>query len=464
MKKMSRKAIFWIVGTLVVLGLAAGGYYYFTTQAAQAESEAAAEAELQTAVARLGELTILASGTGQVTPTSEIGVGFDESGTLIELNVAPGDAVQPGDVLARLQTKNSEEDIAASISDAELNVIRARQSLDDLYTNAELNRTTALNSIAEYAQAVRDAQYTLDNYTLTAEQEKMDAIEALDTMQQRLEQATAAFEPYRYLEITNETRADRLTALTLAQTNFDAAVKRLNYEYALQVAKVNLDNARQEYEQYTAGPAADDLELAQAELANAEAKLALAQEAQSIIELKAPIAGTVMAVDASLGEELSTTAIITLADLEIPTLDVYLDETDLDKAVVGYDAEVVFDALPDQSFTGKVVSVSPGLQSVGNTQAVLLRVQLDPAGVQVNLPVGLNAAVDIVAGRAENAVLVPVEALRDLGDGQYAVFVMENGEPTLRVVEVGLMDVTYAEILSGLQAGEEVTTGIAQTQ
>jgi len=461
---MSRKAIFWIVGTVAVLVLAAGGYYYFTTQAAQAESEASAEAELQTAVARLGELTILASGTGQVTPTTEIGVGFDESGTLIELNIAPGDVVQPGDVLARLQTKNSEEDIAASISDAELNVIRARQSLDDLYTNAELNRTTALNSIAEYAQAVRDAQYTLDNYTLTAEQEKMDAIEALDTMQQRLEQATAAFEPYRYLEITNETRADRLTALTLAQTNFDAAVKRLNYEYALQVAKVNLDTTRQEYEQYTAGPAADDLELAQAELANAEAKLALAQEVQSIIELKAPIAGTVMAVDASLGEELSTAAIITLADLEIPTLDVYLDETDLDKAVVGYDAEVVFDALPDQSFTGKVVSVSPGLQSVGNTQAVLLRVQLDPAGVQVNLPVGLNAAVDIVAGRAENAVLVPVEALRDLGDGQYAVFVMENGEPTLRVVEVGLMDVTYAEILSGLQAGEEVTTGIAQTQ
>ena len=461
---MNKKAIFWIVGIVLVVGLAAGGYYYYTTQAAQADNEASAEAELQTAVARLGELTLLASGTGQVTPTTEFGVGFDESGTLIELNVTPGEKVQAGDVLARLQTKNSEEDIAASISDAELNVIRARQSLDDLYTNAELNRTTALNSIAEYAQAVRDAQYTLDNYTLTAEQEKMDAIEALDIMKQRLEEATAAFAPYRYLELTNETRADRLTALTLAQTNFDAAVKRLNYEYALQVAQANLEKARQEYEQYTAGPAADDLELAQAELANAEAKLALAQEAQSIIELKAPIAGTVMTVDASLGEELGTDAIITLADLEIPTLDVYLDETDLDKAVVGYDADVVFDALPDQSFTGKVVSVSPGLQSVGNTQAVLLRVQLDPAGVQVNLPVGLNAAVDIVAGRAENAVLVPVEALRDLGDGQYAVFVMENGEPTLRVVEVGLMDVTYAEILSGLQAGEEVTTGIAQTQ
>jgi multidrug resistance efflux pump len=74
--------------------------------------------------------------------------------------------------------------------------------------------------------------------------------------------------------------------------------------------------------------------------------LILAKEAQSIIELKAPIAGTVMSVDASVGEELGTSAIITIADLKVPTLDVYLDETDLDKAVVGYDADVVFDALP----------------------------------------------------------------------------------------------------------------------
>ena len=52
---MNRKAIFWIVGIVLVLGLAAGGYYYFTTQAAQEEAAAETEAEMQTAVARLGE-------------------------------------------------------------------------------------------------------------------------------------------------------------------------------------------------------------------------------------------------------------------------------------------------------------------------------------------------------------------------------------------------------------------------
>ena len=48
--------------------------------------------------------------------------------------------------------------------------------------------------------------------------------------------------------------------------------------------------------------------------------------------------------------------------------------------------------------------------------------------------------------------------------GSYAVFVMENGAPKLRVVEVGLMDFTYAQILSGLEAGDVVTTGIVETE
>jgi len=80
------------------------------------------------------------------------------------------------------------------------------------------------------------------------------------------------------------------------------------------------------------------------------------------------------------------------------------------------------------------------------------------------LPAGLNAAVEIIGGRTEDALLVPVEALRELGPGEYAVFVMVDGEPTLRVVEVGLMDFTYAEIISGLEPGDVVSTGVVETE
>jgi RND family efflux transporter MFP subunit len=456
---------FWIL-LVVVLAVAGGGYYYYDTQMVAAAVETSDEPAMQTAVARRGDLVIYASGAGQLVPAAEIGVGFEESGTLIEINVAVGDQVHYGDLLARLQTNKSEEEIAAEISDAELTVIKAQQSLDDLYTSAESARISAMSNISTYAQALRDAEYQLENYTLPTYLQGLETIEALDMMKEELDAASEAFEPYRYYAADDPIRRELLEALNEAQSRYNAAVKRLDYEYEMQVAQANLAQARTEYEQYQNGPAADELALAQAELANAEAKLELAKEAQAVVDLVAPFDGTVMTLDASVGEAIGTTAIITLANLEQPTLDVYIDETDLDKVAAGYEVEVVFDALPDDVFNGKVVSVNPALETVANVQAVKIVVVLDVAQFESDmiLPVGLNASVDIIAGRAMGAVLVPVEALRELGPGEYAVFVMENDEPVLRVVEVGIMDITYAEITSGLQAGEIVTTGIVQAE
>ena len=141
-----------------------------------------------------------------------------------------------------------------------------------------------------------------------------------------------------------------------------------------------------------------------------------------------------------------------------------MDETDLNNIAVGYKTDVTFDALPERNFTGKVVLVNPGLETVSNVQAIKIQVLLDKVDPPVNLPVGLNASVDVIAGSATNAVLVPVEALHELDPGEYAVFVVINGVPTLRPVKVGLKDVTNAEILSGLQAGDIVSTGIVKTQ
>ena len=64
----------------------------------------------------------------------------------------------------------------------------------------------------------------------------------------------------------------------------------------------------------------------------------------------------------------------------------------------------------------------------------------------------------------ENVVLVPIEALREIDANEYVVFVLENGEPRVRPVSVGLVDFTSAEILSGIEVGETVTTGLVETQ
>jgi multidrug efflux pump subunit AcrA (membrane-fusion protein) len=228
----------------------------------------------------------------------------------------------------------------------------------------------------------------------------------------------------------------------------------------IETARTAVRQAELLLQQAQLGQESDALSLAQSQL-NLEAAQAVLDDT----ELIAPIAGTIMVVNASVGESASA-GLITLADLEQPLIEVFLDETDLDKIGLDFEVNVIFDALPDDTFTGHVIQVDPQLSSINGVTAVRAVVQLDADSFAKpqTLPIGLNASVDVIGGRAENALLIPVEALRELSPGEFAVFVMEDGEPQLRFVEVGLMDFTFAEILSGLEAGEEVTTGIVETQ
>ena len=205
--------------------------------------------------------------------------------------------------------------------------------------------------------------------------------------------------------------------------------------------------------------------MAEAELENAKAELAVIEQELEQLELIAPFSGTVLAVNAASGDLVSTSPIITLADLNHPMLEIFVDATDINQIGVGYEVEVVFDAFPDQIFSGKVISVDPSLVTSGNVQAVRGEMQLDEGSFAKpqTLPIGLNASVEIIGSRAENVLVVPVEALREISEGSYSVFVMEGDQPTLKVVEVGLMDYTYAEIKSGLSEGDIVTTGVVET-
>ena len=88
---------------------------------------------------------------------------------------------------------------------------------------------------------------------------------------------------------------------------------------------------------------------------------------------------------------------------------------------------------------------------------------IDTSAHPVTLLGDMNVDIDIVAGQASNTLLIPVQALRNMGD-QYAVFVvLPNGELEMRLVEVGLQDFVNAAILSGLEVGEIVSLGESTT-
>ena len=103
-KPYFRKNKYWLAGAILVLVAASGFLIYRSLSATQAAAQTATTAELQTAVASQGSLTVYATGAGEVVTTAEISLGFEGSGTLQEVLVKPGDKVDEGQVLARLQT------------------------------------------------------------------------------------------------------------------------------------------------------------------------------------------------------------------------------------------------------------------------------------------------------------------------------------------------------------------------
>ena len=182
-------------------------------------------------------------------------------------------------------------------------------------------------------------------------------------------------------------------------------------------------------------------------------------------KLIAPFNGTVTTLDSSVGNMVNGESVMTLSNLDQPyALDAYLDAEDWGEIKDGYEVEVSFDILPDQIFKGVVTNIDPTLDtSSANKALVHISARLDDA-IAYDLPSGAAASVDVIGGRAENAVLVPVEALHKIGNGQYTLFVMQNWKLRLHEIQVGLQDLTKAEIISGLNAGDIVTTGVVETK
>jgi len=250
-----------------------------------------------------------------------------------------------------------------------------------------------------------------------------------------------------------------------AKANYDIAVAGASQE-ELASARANVAQAQSNLDSLRRGGTSQEVETAQLNVEQARLNLESAQLALDETILTAPVSGTVTVVAASAREMVGTSAMVTMADLSNPLVEFYLDETDLELIAVGYEVEVTFDALPDIVFSGHVVRVDPVLVEMEGAPAIQAVARLEPdeqSGVLGTLPMGLNATVEVIAGSAENVLLVPVEALRELSPGEYAVFVMVDGKPQMRQVEVGLMDYSYAEIISGLEQGEQVSTGTVET-
>jgi multidrug resistance efflux pump len=371
--------------------------------------------------ARKGGL-IEASGTVEA---DEISVASELSGRVVEVLVGKGEAVEAGQPLLRLDDellqaqreraertldaaqanhgnalsglalaeanlKAAEVGLQVAEANAQAELIVAQQALDDLDQNAEVARMQAQQAVAAANRGVREATYQYDNFTVPSNQAKLTTMDAIDVTKGRLDGAREEFEPYRNEDSGDDTREDLLEKLEEAQADYDAAIKRLEYETAVSQAEARLAKALEDLEKVQDGPdpdqaaaleariaaiqAAPDLaraaveqarigvEQAQTRLEQAEKAVAQSQAELDLVNVQlkklvvyAWTAGIILSRDVEPGEVVQAgAAVMTLAQLAELTITVYISEDQYGQISLGDEALITVDSFPGKSFRGEV--------------------------------------------------------------------------------------------------------------
>ena len=432
MKKALRILILLVV-------LAATGYGLYLWQFKPQESLSDL---YQTVSAERGDLTATIGATGVVRSNQSAVLPWQTTGTVDNVYVDEGEQVEADSLLADLRQTSLPQ--AIILAEVELNT--ARKALEDMQTNAETARIAAKQSIATYAQAVKAAQYQLDNFTVPTEYAGLDAMAALQLTEGRLDQARAAFEPVKFNSSNDPTRERLKDELDRAQADYNTAVRRLDLEYRLDVARANLDKAEQDYARWEKGPDPADV-------ANANARIAAAQATMNLAGITAPFTGSITRVLAKIGDQASLGKMaFQIDDLTRLLVDVSVSEVDINRVRVGQEVSLSFDAILDKLYEGEVVEVSGVGSSTQGIVDFIVTVELSDPDEQVKP--GMTAAVNMVVNQLQDILQVPNRAVR-LVDGNRVVYILKDDQLVPVEIELGASSDLMSEVLSGeLQLGD----------
>jgi multidrug efflux pump subunit AcrA (membrane-fusion protein) len=384
-------------------------------------SPAARGAPEQLVAVKRGVVQTTVSGSGNLAPANQAALSFGASGTVTSILVEEGEHVSAGQVLAELDPGSAE--VAVAQAEADL------QSAQDTLDQVESAR-------AKTAAASRAATATT---------------------------ATATAPP----AATTPAPASTAPATTTPSTRGSSAPSG---------ARANRSGSASSSGTGSAGTPTTTPAAAAAAVASAKLALASARTALSRTKLRAPMAGTVAAVDGAVGDAVgagsasggsagagaassgaassATTGFITLAQLSRYRMDVSLSESDIGKVRVGQRATVTVNAAGAEELSAHVTAVgvlpSSSASSTDASGAVSYPVSLTLDQTSRRLKAGMSASADIVTAQA-SGLSVPTAAIHGS-----SVTLVRNGRRTTQPVQTGVQGDTATIVTSGLRAGDRV--------
>lgn len=432
MRKMNKKsAIKWGIVALVVIALAVLVYRTFKPKDVMPN--------YITVKAEIGDIENNVMASGKVKALNTVDVGAQVSGEVKRLYVEVGDQVKKGDLIAQIDQVTQKNNLSNEQASLEQSVAAIQSAQAE-----SLSRQASLKS----AQA------------------------DLNSRQSELKQAQTDF-----------SRLQGLVAIdAISQQEYDTQATRV------ETAKAAVDNSRAAIDNAKAAIATTQASInsQQAALRKSQTNVNTAQEDLSYTTIRAPMAGTIVSVTTEQGTTVnanqSAPTIVTLADLSTVRINAQISEADVIN--VQANMPVYFNIIgnPDKNYHAVLTAIEPAPENISDTSstdaAIYYVGYIEVPNTERRFRIDMTAQVYIVINQAKNVLLIPSAALQPASKSQKAdsakngsntskddgsnttmatVRVLKaDGEVVEKTVKVGINNRVNAQILSGLQEGEEI--------
>ncbi len=438
------------------------------------------------------ELRSTVTASGEVRPIQFINLTSEVAGRIEEIYVKEGQPVTKGQQLVRLDPTQLQSNQAAQAA--------ALQAAISDTQNARTQIIAAQNGVATAQQSLNAAEVGLAQ----ARQQVVSAQTGVDSAQVGLN--TAQRELKRTTELVESNVASRAD-YDAARDRFDQARVSLRTAQAnLEAQKIAIEEAKARVNQQRLAVrnAQTNVVVAQQSVKTSEAR---ANQQQAILSGQgsqlakatqvAPITGVIADIPSKVGQfavaQLSSTPLLTIADMSIVNVEVKVDETEIADVEVGQKAKIKVDAFQDREIEGEVTQKTPlavgksstqgGLQNTINVQEakefrVVVRLNISDE-IRNGLKPGMSATAVITTKTEQNVVAVPLQAIvpkpaqpapspavagsvpspADKPKEVNGVYILQGNKVKFVEVTTGITGESDIQILNGVQADMEVITG-----
>jgi len=415
-----------------------------------------------------GQVLQQVSETGSVRAVKDIGLGFKSIGRVDVINVAVGDNVKKGDILAKLESSQllaQLQSAKAAANEYGSGLVTAKDNLQSAY-NSALNILN--NAYTSIFNAYNKITYLQNDYFVGFDQAARDG---KTQVQETLILLKPQIDSAKISGYFTEIDSTIFTAINSLNTTFDSLkIIRITldepYYYGripdsekteIDTQKTNINNALTSLTASQANISSYKIALKKAEDSTIEQAQGNVDALQSQLRdnyLISPIDAKVTEVNVKRGQVVSPSqTVVNLLSLDPFQIKVAIYEQDIVNIKVGNDVKVNLVAFPKQVLLGKVLLIDPAETIIDNV--VYYEVTIELISQPLGIKSGMTADIIIETNKKDNVLIIPKNAVLQ-NDANQIVQVFKNGKIENVIITTGLEGNDYFEVLSGLSEGDQI--------